>query len=144
MRIEKQLGFTLMELMVVVAIVAVLAALAYPSYKNSVVKTNRSSVQGDLQGAAAALAAYRSQNFSYTGATLTGTGGVFTNPSRSNYDLTLNVGGTGQTFVITATPTTGKTQVGTGALAINQAGERCWDKTSDSACTPGTSGQEWK
>ncbi|MGH8493755.1 MAG: type IV pilin protein [Moraxellaceae bacterium] len=143
-RIEKQLGFTLIELMVVLAIVAMISAIAMPSYKSSVRKSNRTSVQGDLQGAAAGMALYRAQNFTYTGAALSGTGGVFPSPSASNYDLALTVGTTGQTFVITATPKAGKTQVGTGALAINQAGERCWNKSSDVACTPGTTGQEWQ
>lgn len=133
-------GFTLIELMVVVAIVAIISAIALPSYKNSVIKSNRAAVQGDLQGAAAALAAYRAQNFSYTGATLDG---VFPSPSKSNYDLTLDVDDGGQAYVITATPTASKTQVGTGALAINQVGERCWDKASDATCTLGDKDQQW-
>lgn len=35
-------GFTLIELMVVLAIVAVILAFAYPSYRNQVMKANRS------------------------------------------------------------------------------------------------------
>lgn len=135
-------GFTLIELMVVVAIVAILAAIAMPAYKSSVVRSNRVTVQGDLQAAAAAMAAYRAQNFSYTGAALSGTGGVYANPNTTSYDLTLSIP-SAQTYLIKATPKSGKSQVGDGALAINQLGERCWDKSNDSTCTPAASGQEW-
>ena len=40
-----QQGFTLIELMVVVAIVAIIAAVALPSYRQHVVKSNRSAAQ---------------------------------------------------------------------------------------------------
>lgn len=45
---NKQTGFNLIELMVTVAIVAVLASVALPSYRNYVIKTNRSEGTSDL------------------------------------------------------------------------------------------------
>lgn len=141
---RKSAGFTLIEIMIVVAVLAILSAIALPRYKTMVVNGNRATVQGDLQGAAAGMAAYRAQNFSYTGATLTGAGGVLPNPSSSGYTLALSIDTAGQSFEIKATPIAGKTQVGNGALIINQAGERCWNKADDTTCTLGATGQEWK
>lgn len=46
--ISKQLGFTLIELMVAVLIVGVLVAIAYPSYKDSVRKSQRAYEKEDI------------------------------------------------------------------------------------------------
>jgi type IV pilus assembly protein PilE len=42
---KKQIGFTLIELMIVVAIISILAAVAYPSYVNQTKKARRSDAQ---------------------------------------------------------------------------------------------------
>lgn len=42
-------GFTLVELMIVVAIVGILAALAYPSYRQSIIRADRSDGRLALQ-----------------------------------------------------------------------------------------------
>ena len=137
--------------MIVVAVIAILAAVAYPSYQNSIVRSNRTTVQGDLQAAAAAMNAFRAQNFTYQGATL-GAAGVFraTSPESGavQYDLVFadnsTTNPTASTFIIYAKPKAGSSQAGTGALGINQAGERCWNTASQTSCTPGASGQGWK
>ena len=45
-------GFTLIELMLVIAIVAVLAAIALPSYRQHVIKANRTAAQGFMMDVA--------------------------------------------------------------------------------------------
>lgn len=45
---RKQLGLTLIELLITVAIIGILAAVAYPSYTDFVMRSNRSEAQREL------------------------------------------------------------------------------------------------
>jgi len=45
---KRTIGFTLIELMIVVAVVGIIAAIAYPSYMESVRKSNRAEAKVEL------------------------------------------------------------------------------------------------
>jgi type IV pilus assembly protein PilE len=65
--LNKQLGFTLIELMVSVAIVGLLIALALPSYQASVRKSNRADAQISLTKFSSLQEKYFFQNNQYSG-----------------------------------------------------------------------------
>ena len=63
----KQLGFTLLELLIVLIVVSILAAVAVPVYQNEVRKSDAAAVEQELQKLADQLERYKSRNFSYHG-----------------------------------------------------------------------------
>jgi len=64
-KISRDAGFTLLEVMIVVAIVAILAAIAYPSYQEYIRNTREAEAKGQIMEYASELEAFRSKNFSY-------------------------------------------------------------------------------
>ncbi|MCY1549789.1 type II secretion system protein G [compost metagenome] len=62
---KKQLGFTLMELMIAVAIVGILAAIAYPSYQQYVIRGNRAAAQAQMMDIANRQQQYLLANRTY-------------------------------------------------------------------------------
>lgn len=124
MRIRRQRGFTLVELMVAVAIVAILASIAYPSYVNHVVKSNRASAQSVLMEIAQKQSQYMLDNRGYasdlstlhvsTPAKLTGI-----------YTFSVTVSNTTPPgFTATATPVAGTAQASDGTLTIDNVGTK--------------------
>ena len=63
---RKNLGFTLIELMIVVAIVGILSAVAYPSYQSHVLKSQRQVAQAALVSLSSTMERYYSENNKYT------------------------------------------------------------------------------
>lgn len=119
-------GFTLIELMITVAIVAILAAVAYPSYKQYVIRANRSEAQAYLMDLSQRQQQYLMDARAYADSETT-LGASQPNRVADNYTITITVGsGLPPSFTITATPKSGTVQSGDGNLSINQAGAKTW------------------
>lgn len=127
---KKHKGFTLIELMIVVAIIGIIAGIAYPSYMESVRKSNRADAKAALNDVSQRLQRCYTAYSSYVnvncavGTTLTTGGGSI--PSGENmYAVTGAL--TATTFTLTATPVGGGVQAGDAkctTLTLNQAGVR--------------------
>ncbi len=143
--VRESKGFTLIELMITIAIIAVLAAVALPSYNNYVTRGNRTDVQAHLMQLASNLERYKSQQLSYKNATLAIIGGAATYPASgtAKYNIALTPATLSTSWELRATPVSGSTQVGDGALAIDNQGRRCWDSGSDSTCNLADGTKAW-
>ena len=85
--LKRQLGFTLIELMIAVAIVGILAALAYPSYDEYVKRGNRAEGQALLSDASARQERYYTQNYKFTTSISSLYGGDSAKSANDKYQL---------------------------------------------------------
>jgi type IV pilus assembly protein PilE len=128
---KKESGFTLMELMIAVALVALLTAFALPAYQQYAQRAARADAQATLVAAAGAMERYKSQRFTYSGAT-EGSASTDTVPDQSpttgtakySIDVTPTVDGTG--YILTAVSTgafisNGKKE----AMTVDEKGNHC-------------------
>lgn len=144
---SKQLGMTLIELMVVVAIIAIISAFAYPSYDRYVIKTKRSVAQNALLQVADRQQQFFMDNKRFA-ADMTNLGfpadpyvldddGTSTVAADANAVYSLSLSGvTATTWTATAAPVQGQLSRDTycGSLSITQAGtkgktgasDKCW------------------
>ncbi|NRA55243.1 MAG: type IV pilin protein [Gammaproteobacteria bacterium] len=136
MKNSKQTGFSLIELMVVVAIIGILTMLVYPNYQSSVIKTNRSQAKVALEGLAAAMERYYSENSSYAGANFSSAGGSITvsnhvpKDGTDKYYVLSITSATAQAFSLKATAQAGTPQANNGNLTLGSTGARTWGEKS--------------
>jgi type IV pilus assembly protein PilE len=97
----RNLGFTLIELMIAVAIVGILLAVALPSYKDQIVKTRRSDGKAALTNVAQQLERCFSQHGKYTGTSCPAD--ASTHDSEEEW-YEVEVDSTASTYTLTATP----------------------------------------
>ncbi|TVP89742.1 MAG: type IV pilin protein [Pseudomonadaceae bacterium] len=128
----KQLGFTLIEVMVVVAIVGILAAIAYPAYTEYVKKTRRAEVSSILLENAHLLERHYTRNGAYDDGTVNGL--VTQSPADGAAVFTIMVTREEETFELEATAVAGSIMAGDvcATYTLNQLGQRtpaeakCW------------------
>ena len=97
---RKHRGMTLVELMIVVAIIGILAAIAYPSYRQYVIRANRTSAKTTLLQMAQAYERCYARTNTYVGCVTL----PYTTPD-ANYQVTASAGEpTITTFALQAAP----------------------------------------
>ncbi len=121
---HKQLGFSLLELLIAMMIVAILVGISYPLYSQHMVKARRHQAKIELLKMASRLEEYYSQNGSYQGANLKKLGiNKFLN--HKTYKLAI-VKATNKHFLISATPLAeqAKQDARCGQLLLDDIGHR--------------------
>lgn len=128
MKIHKQAGFTLIEMIITVAIIGILAAVAFPLYQNQVQKTRRTTAMADLLELNQWMERRYSNSFDYTTA-----GTLPFNQSPQNgtafYNISFSGSVTRNSFTLQAVPTGGQTSDACGTLKIDEQGTRSADET---------------
>ena len=123
MKITKQFGFTLIELMIAVAVVGILAAIAYPSYQTQVRKSRMSQAQADLLTVSQFMERCFASNNTYANCALPFNASPST--GTAYYAITLATAGRTQ-FTVTATPSSvgGQDEQICQTLTLDQAGRK--------------------
>lgn len=124
MRVPKQGGFTLIELMIATAIVAILAAIAYPAYTRHIVKSNRTAAQAQMLDIASREQQFLLANRAYAAKAALETSGYALPSSLSGkytYDVTVGASAV-PSFTVTFTGV-GR-QESDGPLTLNSEGAK--------------------
>ncbi len=140
--VNRMNGFTLIELMIVVAIVGILAAIAYPSYRDQVIRTNRTDGKDALLRAAALQERWFTEQNKYT-ATMSDIGGR--SSMEGYYAITAAIGDISGTtcdtssnakencYVLTATPNLSQSDDVCANLGLDSFGRKTFSGT-DNRC----------
>jgi type IV pilus assembly protein PilE len=135
----RQTGVTLKELLTVIVILGVLSAIAVPSYRNYLIRTNRSDAKSALMQLQANQEKFYIQNNEYTDdLTTKSPNGLGMSELTANryYTLAVDLDDDLQGYTATATPTAEGGQDSDkqcGVFSINDAGARSVTGTSDNA-----------
>jgi type IV pilus assembly protein PilE len=126
---RKQLGVTLVELLIAVGIVAILAAIAYPSYQRYVARTHRNAAEGCLSQYAQVMERHYTTGLTYVDPPLPANGLPCTRENSLNdrYTIGPRAGSiTARAYILDATPRGVQATIDAqcGTLTLTQTGER--------------------
>ncbi|MBB5210918.1 type IV pilin protein [Microbulbifer hydrolyticus] len=126
---KSQKGFTLIELMIVVAIIGIIAGIAYPSYMESVRKSNRADAKASLNDVAQRLqrcfTTYNAYNSANCAVAESLKNSATLDSGERLYTISATLAAT--TFTLKAEPVTGKSQAADtkcGSLTLTNTGVR--------------------
>ena len=126
--LQRQQGFTLIELMIVVAITGILAAIAYPNYSEYILRSHRSKAKSALLQAAQWMERAATAQGAYPAAANVPAGVLQVEGGR--YGLAVVVNNTGTTYTLTATAVGPQTDDKCGNMALTNTGARTVTGTS--------------
>jgi type IV pilus assembly protein PilE len=120
---KKTYGFSLIEVMIAVVIIGILLAVAVPSYRDYVVRSNRTSATACLTELAQFMERSYTQNMAYN------PNGMVLPQNQCRIDLaqryTFSLDNlTARTFTLSAVPSALQNDAQCGTLTLNQAGQR--------------------
>jgi type IV pilus assembly protein PilE len=142
---NKQKGFTLVELMIAIVIIGILASIAYPSYQDHVAKSRRADAKGALTSFANAMERHFTETGQYTGAAGTNlapvnTGAPWIFPTKSPlegadvyYNLAIDAA-SATTYTLSATPVNQQAGDKCGILTLTNTGVRNVSKSTVANC----------
>jgi type IV pilus assembly protein PilE len=118
---KKHKGFTLIELMITILVVAILASIAIPSYRQYVIRANRTAAQAVMMDIATRQQQFFVANRAY--AEIEDLGFALPPEVAENYDFEIDlVPGPPPGFEITFTPKEDSGQAGDVVLGLNSEG----------------------
>ena len=118
----KQLGFSLIEVMIAMAVVAILSSIALPAYQEQIRTGKRTEAQNLILEIASKEQRFHSDNMQFTN-NLVNLG--YPNPLTTEsgaYTITIVTAGGGASFTITATADANQTKDNCGNLTLTNTG----------------------
>lgn len=137
---KKHNGFTLLELMVSISIVGITAAIALPTYRQSVLKTNRSDAQISMAGLATLQERFYFTHNRYTGDFAELIDGAVSNQpvisEKAHYSIALAVTPNGREWTMVATAINAQAEDHDCAkMSVTSKGQKTSVDSSDVAST---------